>query len=147
MVTGNWELNAMLLCLNHHYRPQRSCEGYVFTPVCLSTGGICLSACWDTTPWDQAHPSGTRHTHQEQAPPGADTPQEQTSPQEQAPPLGADTPRADTPSPQDQAPPQEQAPPRQTPPDQASPPQQTATVADDTHPTGMHSCYLSYHLH
>ena len=22
------------------YRPQRSCEGYVFTPVCLSTGGM-----------------------------------------------------------------------------------------------------------
>ena len=24
------------------YRPQRSCEGYVFTPVYLSTGGVCL---------------------------------------------------------------------------------------------------------
>ena len=23
----------------HYYRPQRSCEGYVFTGVCLSTGG------------------------------------------------------------------------------------------------------------
>ena len=35
----------------NYYRPQRSCEGYVFTPVCPSTGGgICLSACWDTTP-------------------------------------------------------------------------------------------------
>ena len=34
-----------------HYRPQLSCEGYVFTPVCLSTeggGDVCLSACWDT---------------------------------------------------------------------------------------------------
>ena len=37
-----------------NYRPQRSCEGYVFTPVCLSTGGVCLSACSDTTP-------GSRH--------------------------------------------------------------------------------------
>ena len=27
-----------------------------------------------------------------------------------------------------------------TPPDQVPPPQQTATVADGTHPTGMHSC-------
>ena len=30
------------------YRPQRSCEGYVFTGVCLSTGGgipACLAAC------------------------------------------------------------------------------------------------------
>ena len=26
-----------LIC---HYRPQRSCEGYVFTGVCLSTGGV-----------------------------------------------------------------------------------------------------------
>ena len=33
------------------YRPQRSCEGYVFTGVCLSTrgGGVCLSEWWDTT--------------------------------------------------------------------------------------------------
>ena len=27
----------MLVC--HFYRPQRSCEGYVFTCVCMSTGG------------------------------------------------------------------------------------------------------------
>ena len=24
----------------NYYRPQRSCEGYVFTGVCLSTGGV-----------------------------------------------------------------------------------------------------------
>ena len=24
------------------------CEGYVLTGVCLSTGGVCLSACWET---------------------------------------------------------------------------------------------------
>ena len=67
------------------YRPQRSCEGYVFTGICLSTRGrgVCLSACWDTT-----------HTHT----PGADPPREQT------------------------------------------PPGETATAADGTHPTGMHSC-------
>ena len=29
----------------HNYRPQRSCEGYVFTGVCLSTGGVCIPAC------------------------------------------------------------------------------------------------------
>ena len=34
----------------HFYRPQRSCEGYVFTGVYLSTGRVCLSACWDTLP-------------------------------------------------------------------------------------------------
>ena len=29
----------------HNDRPQRSCEGYVFTGVCLSTGGVCIPAC------------------------------------------------------------------------------------------------------
>ena len=28
-----------------HYRPQRSCEGYVFTGVCLSKGGGGIPAC------------------------------------------------------------------------------------------------------
>ena len=28
-----------------YYRPQRSCEGYVFTGVCLSTGGCAIPAC------------------------------------------------------------------------------------------------------
>ena len=59
------------------YRPQRSCEGYVFTRVCLSTGG----STWAGTP-------RTRYT-----------PRDQVHPQE------------------------------------------TATVADGTHPIGMHSCY------
>ena len=44
----------------NNYRPQRSCEGYVFTGVCLSTGGVCLSACWDTTPRNRP-PPGSRH--------------------------------------------------------------------------------------
>ena len=57
------------------YRPQRSYEGYVFTPVCHSVhrGGVCLSAWWDTIP-------GTRHPHV----PG--------TPQDQAPPQGQGTP-------------------------------------------------------
>ena len=28
-----------ITCYTIHYRPQRSCEGYVFPGVCLSTGG------------------------------------------------------------------------------------------------------------
>ena len=32
----------------HIYRPQRSCEGYVFTPVCLSTGGGASSLLGDS---------------------------------------------------------------------------------------------------
>ena len=74
------------------YRPQRSCKGYVFTGVCLSTGGVCLSACWDTPPEQtppQSRPSQSRH------PPGADTPpQEQTHHPRSRHSPGADTPRS-----------------------------------------------------
>ena len=72
--------------------------------VILFTGGVCLSACWDTNPpWEQtpqSRPPGSRH------PPGADTPgtrhpQEQTPPQDQthprSTPLEQTPPRADTP--------------------------------------------------
>ena len=75
--------------------PQRSCEGYVFTPVCLSTGGIYLSACWDTTTPRSRHPPGAgtppeAGTPREQTPPRAGTPQEQTPP-----PPGSRHPPAD----------------------------------------------------
>ena len=62
---------------------------FLQTCVCSHGGGVCLSACWDTTPpgkdtpWSR-HPSRSRH-----------------------------------------------------------PPGETATAADGTHPTGMHSCYYS----
>ena len=58
-------------------------------------GGVCLSACWDTTP--QSRPPQSRHPLGADTPWGADTPPEQT-PQEQTPPLGADTPWEQTPS-------------------------------------------------
>ena len=63
------------LGLENIYRPQRSCEGYVFTPVCHSVHrvGVCLSACWDTTPPQSRHPLGA-DTPQIRHPPGADTP-------------------------------------------------------------------------
>ena len=72
----------------NNYRPQRSCEGYVFTPVYqsfCSRGGFCLSACWLTTPlWSRSprsrHPPGSRHR------PGAGTPLGPGTPQEKAPP-------------------------------------------------------------
>ena len=76
-----------------YYRPQRSCEGYVFTRVCLSTGGVCLSACWDTTTAQSRHP-------QEQVPP---PPPEPGTTSGAGTPLGAGTPRSGTP--QEQAPP------------------------------------------
>ena len=50
-------------CGQGYYRPQRSCgQGYVFTRVCDSVhrGGICLSACWDTTPLEQTSPRNRR---------------------------------------------------------------------------------------
>ena len=51
-------------------------------------------------------------------------------------PLGADTP-------QEQTPPRSRHPQEQTPPlEQTHPPRQTATAADGTHPTGVHSCDL-----
>ena len=90
-------------------------EGYVFTPVCLSTGGVCLSACWDTTPLEQ-RPHHSRHPHptpnQE---PQKQTPPKQTPPQTRHPLQSRPSPGPGTP-------------PNRHPPDQA-PPQQTATVA------------------
>ena len=55
------------------------CESYVFTPVCHSVHrrAVCLSACWDTPPWEQTPPGAD--TTQGQTPPRADTPGGQTS--------------------------------------------------------------------
>ena len=54
-------LNLSNIC----YRPQRSCEGYVFTGVCLSTGEEYLTRHTPPprpgTPWDQVHPPGQVH--------------------------------------------------------------------------------------
>ena len=71
---------SVYLLIFFNYRPQRSWGKVIFSQACviLSTGGVCLSACWDTTP------------------PGADIPLEQTPP-------GADIPK--TRHPPDQAPP------------------------------------------
>ena len=76
----------------HFYRPKRSWAKVMFlqASVILSTGGgVCLSACWDTTttPKEQTHPPRSRCRH----------PPEQTAP----------PPRADT-SPGSRHPPQEQ---------------------------------------
>ena len=59
------EINIMDIFSGYFYRPQQSCEGYVFTPVCHSVhrGGVCLNACWDTTPTGSTppgkHPPGS----------------------------------------------------------------------------------------
>ena len=83
----------------HIYRPQRSWGKVIFLylSVILFTGGVCLSACWDTPPdqagtpwdqagnpppqtrcpWDQASP-GTRQAPPDQTPRGPGTPPEQS---------------------------------------------------------------------
>ena len=75
-------MNGLSTTGKFHYRSWRSCKGYVFTGVCLSTvGGVCLSTCWDTTPWEQAPPTPrSRYLC-----PGAD-PREQTPPRSRHPP-------------------------------------------------------------
>ena len=90
-----------------NYRPQRSCEGYVFTGVCLSTGGVSASVHGGIlTPPEQTPPPQSRHHL-----PGADTTsQEQTPPQKQTPTPGADIPPRRHPP--EQTPPQEQTPER-----------------------------------
>ena len=86
--------------------------------VILSTGGgVCLSACWDTTPPRADTPPGSRH------------------PPQQTPPTGADTPQEQTPSPRSRHPTEQTPPGKQT----SAYGQQTA----GTHPTGMHSCLCS----
>ena len=117
------------------YRPQRSCEGYVFTGVCLSTGGRCLPQCmlgyhtplsrppWEQTPQEQPHPLPWSRHSPEQTPPRSRHPPTRASPRSRHPPL------------------------QQTPPS----PREMATAADGTHPTGMHSCLkwflrIQFHL-
>ena len=62
------------------YRPQRSCgQGYVFTRVCDSVHrGFCLSACWDTTPYQGDPPAKETpcqgHTPCQGYPPAKETP-------------------------------------------------------------------------
>ena len=84
-------------------------------------GGVCLSACWDTPPGADIPlgadtPSGSRHPREQ-------TPLEQTAPPQQTPPRAnlIPPPGADTPH-----------------------PRETATAADGTHPTGMHSRFINW---
>ena len=100
--------------------------------VILFTGGFCLSACWDTAPPRSRTPPPGADTP---TPPGAATPQEQSSPRTRPP--GADTPWEETP-PRDQTPPGADTPPpgKQTP--------AYGLRAAYWNPTGMHSCF-SYH--
>ena len=90
------------------YRPQRSCEGYIFTGVCLSTGGV---------PDPGVPPLGGAWSWGGSAP-------------ERGLLLGVPGPRGVC----SQGRLVSQHALRQT------PSRETATAADGTHPTGMHSC-------
>ena len=81
----------------------------MFLQVCviLFTGGVCLSACWDTTP------------PQEEAPQEADTPKMETPPKSRHHP-----PRRRTPPRRRQTPP---PPKKQTPPQEADTPQEAGS--------------------
>ena len=66
-------------------------QGNIFTPVCHSVHrGVCLSACWDTTPLQTRHPLDqaapqTRHTPPRPAPPDqANPPRPGTHPRHRA---------------------------------------------------------------
>ena len=69
--------------------------------VILFTGGVCLNACWDTTPPrnrpPRADPLGSRPPWSRLPPPGADPPRTDT-PRDQTPPRTR-PPRADNPPP------------------------------------------------
>ena len=65
----------------YYYRPQRSWGKVMFSQACVilfTGGGVCLSACWDTTPpgadTPQSKPPGADTPQSRHTPPGADTP-------------------------------------------------------------------------
>ena len=104
--------------------------------------GVCLSACWDTTPPIWSRPPRARQTtppprSRHHPPDRADHP----PPLEQTPPDQADHPH---PPPLEQTPPRtRQTPPHSRHPSPHPPGKQTSAYglrAVGTHPTGMHSC-------
>ena len=123
VTTKSYYKSSQQLFLPSATKLRRLCF-YTCLSFCSRGGGVCLSACWDTTPgagtpWEQTPPrSGTPL---DQAPPGAD-------PLEHAPPDRAHPPGADTPQSRH---PQSRHPP--------SPPREQHCCG--RYAPGMHSCY------
>ena len=69
LIEISWFSKSALLRLAYLPPATKLGQGYVFTGVCDSVhrGGICLSACWDTTPQEQMRPS--RHPASTDTPP------------------------------------------------------------------------------
>ena len=102
-------------------------QGYIFTGICDSVHrGVCLSACWDTTPPRTRHPPGIRHT-----PLGPGTPWDKSPPWDQAP-SGADSSRTRHPPPREQTPPYTEHAGRY------------GQRGGGTFPTGMQSCLCNW---
>ena len=134
-----WKRKEISLCpQGRFYRPQRSWAKVIFLQACVCPQGgrgVCLSACWDTSP-READPPESRHppeqtTPQEADPPGSRPPGLGTPPQSRHPPEQTHPPLGRPPW--EQTPPQTRHPPwEQTPPDQAPPQEQTPR--EQTHP-------------
>ena len=72
---GQWAVRTLLECFLVTARKRSLGQGNIFTPVCHSVHrGVCLSACWDTTPPRSRHPPWSR------SPPRSRSPQEKTPP-------------------------------------------------------------------
>ena len=104
------------LVFQSNYRPERSWAKVIFSEACVKNsvhggGGVCLSACWDTPPWEQTPPQEhmpprSRHPPWSRNPPGADTPPGAYTPWSRHPhPPGSRPPRADTHTPEQTPPP------------------------------------------
>ena len=125
---------------------------FLHLSVILSTGGEGLPQCMLGY-----HPPGTRHPPQSRHPPGPGPPKANTPRTSPPPPRDQVTPEQ-TPPPWDQVPRSRHPLPGSSPPwsrhplgpGTPPPPQETATCADGTHPTGIHSClnkiYIVVHL-
>ena len=113
-----------------NYRPQQSCEGYVFTCMCLSTGGGVPGQVPPRTRYIPLPPGPGNSP-----PPGPGTPPgTRYTPQDQVHPPGPSTPPGIRYTTRDEL----------HPPGTRYPPPETATVADGKHPTGMHSCFIEF---
>ena len=120
----------------NHYRPQGKVIFFtgrnevvakvmlLLVSVILSTGGVCLSACWDTTSCQGDPPA--KETLCQGDPPAKETP---THPLQRRPPCQGDPPAKETPLP-----------------GRPPPPAYSQWVAG-THPTGMHSNYRCLSVH